>query len=265
MSTFALKSKKKLAALAFTLLLSGCAGNVNDQYNAGTISDPIEPFNRAMFKFNDVVDIVLIGPVAKGYRFIVPEPARESVRNFFKNLRSPLIVANQLLQGDIGGAGVATARFVLNTTIGIGGLIDVAEKQGLAYEKEDFGQTLAVWGMGDGFYIVWPIIGPSSLRDTAGLAVDTYADPLRIWAHNEDKDWIYITRNLTEGLANREVLIDTIEDMRKNSLDYYAAVRSIYVQHRQAEINDAADDGKTTQPYYGNAYDIPDYDDGGDQ
>ncbi len=247
-------------ALIITLCLftavtvSGCARSAPPAsgMKAAEINDPIEPVNRAIFAFNNFLDIILIEPAAKAYNFILPEVARNSVQNFMRNLRSPLIVANSLLQGDIGDAGVATARFLINTTAGIGGLVDVASTQGLSYESEDFGQTLAVWGFGDGFYLVLPVLGPSSLRDTAGLAVDSYADPVRIVTHNADKEWIYYTRGAIEGLDNRARLVKAIEDLRRNSLDYYAAVRSAYSQKRASLIRDE-------NPENGRSY-ISDYD-----
>ena len=155
-----------------------------------------------------------------------------------RNLRSPLIVGNQLLQGDLKGAGVATARFIINTTAGIGGLVDVASAQGMPYEPEDFGQTLGVWGMGDGFYLVLPLIGPTSLRDGVGMAVDSFADPVRIVAHNTENDWIYYTRVGVEALDTRSRLVKAVEDLRSNSLDYYAAVRSAYAQKRNSQLRD---------------------------
>lgn len=214
------------------------AQKADEAYNGGEISDPIEPVNRFIFGFNDILDKVLIEPLAKGYNAVLPGFARDSVQSFMRNLQSPLIVANNILQGNIGDAGIATARFVMNSTIGVVGLVDVAETQGLYYEDEDFGQTLASWGVGDGFYLVLPILGPSSLRDAAGLAVDTYADPVRIVADNTENDWIYYTRGAVKGLDTRSRLIKAVDDLRRNSLDYYAAVRSAHSQKRAALIRD---------------------------
>jgi len=246
-----------IIALVLCGSLTACANNKHKDMSYSKvpteINDPLEPLNRVIFGFNNAVDIVLFEPVSKAYLVIVPESIRNSVQNFMRNLRAPVMVANNLLQGDIGGAGVGTARFLINSTVGIGGLFDVANShQGLEYEQEDFGQTLAVWGLGDGFYLVLPLLGPSSLRDTAGLAVDTFADPVRILASNDqNNEWIYYTRNGIEALDGRSRLIDSIRDLRHNSLDFYAAIRSIYAQKRSDLIleNDGA------------AYDIPDYDD----
>lgn len=250
-------------ALCATLTLgtAGCAKSVDPQagYKTG-INDPIEPINRGIFAFNNVLDIAIIEPVAKFYNFVFPGFVRDGVQNFMRNLESPIILANQLLQGDIKGAGVATARFVINTTAGIGGLVDVASAQGLPYEPEDFGQTLAVWGVGDGFYLVLPILGPSSLRDGVGTFADSYADPVRLWADNTDREWIYYTRVAIDGIDTRSRLIKAVDDLRRNSLDYYAAVRSAYVQKRQTLIHDNGGWGGKTAPAGGTSAAIPEYD-----
>jgi phospholipid-binding lipoprotein MlaA len=168
------------------------------------------------------------------------------------NLRSPILVANNLLQGKVGDAGIATARFLINTTVGVGGLADVAGAQGLSYKDEDFGQTLGTWGVRDGFYLVLPVLGPSSLRDTAGLVVDSYADPVRLYADNTDNMWIYYTRAAVSGIDTRSRMIQAVDDMRRNSLDYYAAVRSAYSQHRQTLIRDEKPEDKPAIPSYNN-------------
>lgn len=226
--------------------LSSCAShnNSDSEYAAyedpssTNIPDPLEPLNRGVFKFNTALDVILIEPLAMGYNALLPEVVRTGIRNFLRNLRAPLHIANNLLQGDVGDAGVGAARFVINTTIGVGGVVDVAANQGLNYEQEDFGQTLAVWGVGDGFYIVWPVFGPSSLRDSAGIGVDALADPVRIIAFNADKEWVYYTRGGIEYLDTRAGLVDTLRDVRKNSLDYYASMKSMYEQRRTALIRD---------------------------
>jgi phospholipid-binding lipoprotein MlaA len=244
-----------IALCAFIALgTASCAKSQdpNATYKSSELNDPIEPVNRAIFAFNNVLDIIIVEPVAKIYNAVFPGFVRDGVQNFMRNLRSPLIVANNLLQGDFGDAGVATARFVINTTVGIGGLVDVAGRQGLAYESEDLGQTLGVWGVGNGMYIVLPIFGPSSLRDTTGMVGDYFADPLRIWTHNTDNEWIYYTRGIVEGIDNRSRLIKAVEDLRKNSLDYYAAVRSAYAQKRAALIRDENPDSTRAN--------VPDYD-----
>jgi phospholipid-binding lipoprotein MlaA len=190
-----------------------------------------------------------IEPIAKAYEAVTPSFVRDSVQSFMRNLKEPIVVANNLLQADFGGAGQAGARFVVNSTVGVLGLVDVASTKGLNYEREDFGQTLATWGLGDGFYIVLPILGPSSLRDTAGLAVDTLADPVRLATRDPNREWIYYTRTAVEVIDTRARLLAAVEDLRRNSLDYYAAVRSAYVQKRASLIK------KDTTGTGHNAYD----------
>ncbi len=228
-------------AIVMILPLAGCASS-RDQasaYKAPTeIADPLEPVNRAIFGFNNAVDIVLFEPVSKVYRFIIPSPVRDSVQNFMRNLRTPMDVAHNVLQGELGDAGVSAGRFLINTTVGIGGLFDVAARQGLEYEREDLGQTLGKWGVGHGFYLVLPLLGPSSLRDGVAMVGDAYADPVRIYAFAQDDEWIFYTRNGIEALDNRARLIDAVADLRRNSQDYYAVVRSIYGQQRYGLVHD---------------------------
>jgi phospholipid-binding lipoprotein MlaA len=240
------KNKTLLVAAAFSIsltLLSGCAATKDASkgaHGASSISDPLEPFNRAMFGFNNILDRVLIEPVAKAYTFVTPAFVRNAVQSFMRNLNEPIVFANNLLQADFGGAGVSASRFFVNTTAGVLGLVDVAAVHGLPYEEEDFGQTLAVWGFGEGFYLVLPLMGPSSARDAVGLAVDTLADPVRLATHDPNDEWIYYTRNAIEGIDNRSRLLGAVEDLRRNSFDYYATVRSAYVQRRQGLIHGQA-------------------------
>lgn len=226
--------KLSLAFAAFAVLgLSACA-NTQD----GEISDPIEGVNRGIFKFNDAVDTAVMRPVAVGYRKAVPQPARTGIRNFLRNLKSPQIVANNLLQGDLTGAANGTTRFAANTLFGLGGMVDVAAKEGVPYVEEDFGQTLGVWGVGNSPYLVLPILGSSSVRDTAGLIVDSYADPLRLWLTNTDNEGWYYAKVGVAAVDKREELIDVLDDLKKNSIDYYAATRSAYAQRRDAQVKD---------------------------
>jgi|AntRauTorcE11897_2_1112592.scaffolds.fasta_scaffold01032_9 phospholipid-binding lipoprotein MlaA len=245
-----LQNKVKSLSRIFIVLLmvtavSACAGKTYESDYAAyrdaestNIPDPLEPLNRGIFKLNTALDIVLLEPLAMGYNALLPEIVRNGIRNFLRNLRAPIHIANNILQGEVGDASVGAARFVMNTTVGVGGVFDVAATQGLNYEQEDFGQTLAVWGVGDGFYIVWPVFGPSSVRDSVGFGVDALADPVRIVAFNADEEWIYYTRNGIEFLDAKASLVDTLRDVRKNSLDYYSSVKTIYEQRRTALIRD---------------------------
>lgn len=235
------------------LSLGACSTVPEGERDIGEIYDPMEGVNRGIFAFNDAVDTIFLEPVARGYRFITPQPVRTGVRNFLRNLRSPVQVANQTLQGDLGGAANDVGRFVVNSTVGVLGLIDVADMVGLPYEQEDFGQTLAVWGVGHGPYMVLPLMGPSSMRDATGMMVDSFADPLRIYLYNTNQEeWHYARLALTV-LSTREELLDVLDDLQKNSFDYYAAMRSTYVQRRQALVNDQ-------DPEQASAPAIPDFD-----
>mgnify|MGYP000217927911 CR=1 FL=1 len=242
MQSFSLKNiARHLIVLSMVVSLSACAGmhhNADRIALDSKIADPLEPLNRGVLKFNNAVDFVILNPLAKGYNFL-PGFVRKGVGNFLSNLRTPLYAANNVLQGDVGSAGVNVARFVVNTTVGVGGLVDVAAKNGLTEQPEDFGQTLAVWGVGNGFYLVLPVLGPSSLRDTAGTFADAYADPVRIITFSEGEEWIYYTRGVVEGVHNRAGMINVLEDLKTNSLDYYSALKSIYEQRRAALIRDS--------------------------
>ncbi len=202
------------------------------------ISDPFESYNRAIFSFNDKLDRHVVEPIARGYRAVVPKPVRTGAHNVLTNLKSPLTIGNNLLQGDLSGAGDSTVRMIVNTLLGIGGIFDLAGSEGIKDQPEDFGQTLAVWGVGHGPYIVPPLLPPASLRDHTGALVDMYADPVRLWLHNTDEDhWSYFRTGF--GLLDtRTQLIDTLSELRRGSVDYYATIRSAYVQRRSALIKD---------------------------
>jgi len=236
-----------LGALAALLMLGACATAPQDpelraEFEAE--NDPIEPFNRAVFGFNEVVDGVLIKPAALIYRGVVPEPARNGVRNVLDNLRSPIVLANDLLQGDFGLAGDTVARFVINSTVGVLGIFDVATGWGFPAHSQDFGHTFASWGIGEGPYLVLPILGPSNPRDATGLAAEWFSDPFNLWMHNTDRDWVVWTRAGVNGVDLRARNIETIDELQKTSIDFYAAVRSLYRQRRAAEIQSS----QPTQP-----------------
>lgn len=245
-----------LAVAAFSLTASGCASTGNGEalyVGDEQISDPFEGGNRAVFAFNEAVDKAVLEPVARGYRYVTPKPVRNSVRNFLRNLKSPIVMGNQLLQGDLEGFANATGRLFINTLLGVGGLFDVADMGGIEYEPEDFGQTLAVWGVGNGPYMIIPLLGPSTVRDGTGMLVDSFADPVRIYMFNHDLEWLHYTRLGVSIIDAREEMLDIVDDLRANSFDYYAAIRSAYYQRRQALVNDM-DPSTSSGPA------IPDYD-----
>ena len=201
------------------------------------IYDPLEPVNRFTFEFNRYLDGLLIKPLAIMYRTFLPDVVLDGIHNALRNLRSPVIFANDLFQGSMDRAGNTLARFLINSTIGVAGLIDVAEKQGYPYHSEDFGQTLGWYGTGEGFYLVLPILGPSNARDGAGTIVDIFLDPLTYIAEAHDaNEWLWVRRGL-EGLDFRSRNIETLDELERDSLDFYARIRSLYHQQRINEIN----------------------------
>ena len=211
------------------------------------IYDPFETINRAIFSFNNVADRIVLEPIAKGYKKL-PSPLQTGISNFLSNLRAPLVVLNQVLQGQGENAFQTTGRFFVNSTVGIFGLIDVAEKMGLEEKEEDFGQTLATWGVGDGFYIVLPLFGPSNVRDTTGMIMTMMTDPINAYVVSEGEAWIVPMRTAANAVDQRSKIIDEVNALRDNSLDYYAAVRSSYYQNRNAAINNIDDSELTPLP-----------------
>jgi phospholipid-binding lipoprotein MlaA len=204
-------------------------------------NDPLEGMNRAIFHASLVTDHVVIKPVALGYRAVVPRPVRKSIRNFLNNLDSPPIFANELLQGDFDGAGTTVLRFGINSTIGVGGLFEVAEGWGLPRHTEDFGQTLGTYGMGEGPYLFLPLAGPAPPRDLAGRVVDIFLDPLTYVHMGSQNYWRYV-RVGTDAIDLRERNIETLDEIERTSVDYYASIRSLYRQTRNNEIRNGQPD-----------------------
>ncbi|MFL2543927.1 MAG: VacJ family lipoprotein [Alphaproteobacteria bacterium] len=211
------------------------------------IYDPLEGVNRAIFGFNNVADKMILEPAAKGYKNL-PTPVQSGIGNFIKNLKLPLVAVNQLLQGQGKNAAESTGRFLVNSTIGIFGLIDVADDLGLEQKEEDFGQTLAKWGVGDGFYVVLPLFGPSNLRDTSGMFMTMMTDPINAYAASQGEAWAIPLRTAANAIDQRSKIIDEVNALRNNSLDYYAAVKSSYYQNRKAAINNTNDSDLTPLP-----------------
>lgn len=208
------------------------------------INDPIEPLNRAMFTVNEALDTWFLRPAAVFYRGMIPPPVQDVVHNFLNNLTLPIVFLNDVLQGEGARAGDTAGRFIVNTTIGIAGLFDPADEMGLKAHKEDFGQTLATWGTGEGFYIVLPVFGPSNPRDAAGMVVDTLADPFGHWSRAQGaRNATHFARagRMTDWRARN---FDDVEDMRAQSLDFYATIRSLYRQNRAFHIKNGVSNGK---------------------
>ncbi len=212
-------------------------------------NDPLEGLNRGVFEFNRVVDGLLIKPVAQIYRGVLPQQAQDSVRSFLRNLRSPVILVNDVLQGDMDRAGTTISRFLVNTTLGIVGLFDVAAELGIPFHDEDFGQTLAVWGVGEGPYLMLPILGPSNPRDVVGLTSEWFLDPVNLYFTNKrDEDWVPWARAITRGIDARARSIDALDELERTSLDYYAAIRSLYRQQRANDIRNNRSEGEPVAP-----------------
>lgn len=201
----------------------------------GRDSDPWEGFNRKMFAVHLVIDDIVLVPAARAYRAVSTKKSRKGVRNFLSNAQTPNVLFNDLLQGEFKRAGKTTGRFIINSTIGFLGFADPAAKLGVSGHSEDFGQTLAVWGLPSGPYLFLPFFGPSSLRDGFGLAADTVAEPL-FWVRTDAAKYARYSRAGATALARREPVIEPLEDIEAKSLDYYASFRSFYLQARRREI-----------------------------
>jgi phospholipid-binding lipoprotein MlaA len=200
------------------------------------IADPFEPINRGMFWVNDKLYFYLFKPLARGYGAIVPRPARVSVSNFFSNVSTPVRVANALLQLNLTNVGTETYRFIVNSTIGIAGLFDPATSVAeVRRAPADFGQTLGRYGFGHGFYLVLPVVGPSSLRDGTGTFVDSYADPVR-YAGLATNDLIFV--RVFDSTNRLSLDRDTYEGIKRDALDPYLFIRTAYAQRRLAQIGE---------------------------
>jgi phospholipid-binding lipoprotein MlaA len=220
---------RRIVGLLLLTALAGCATT------GGNPNDPLEGYNRAMFGFNDGLDKAIIRPVASGYKKVVPEFARTGVSNFFSNLRDIWIGVNNILQGKVGAGASDFGRFALNTTVGILGLIDVASNAGLEKHNEDFGQTLGRWGVGSGAYVVLPILGPSTVRDSLSLfAVDWHGDPLW-YVRNIPTRYELMGLRLVDTRAN---LLDVSRLAEDAALDTYAYIRDAYLQRRRSLVYD---------------------------
>ena len=205
------------------------------------VKDCFEKLNRATFAFNQGLDKAVIKPLAEGYRNL-PDPIQRGTSNAVKNLSTLITIPNNVLQGDVRTAIINTGRLVINTTLGLLGTIDVANKMGFPkYVKEDYGQTLGAWGFGPGCYVVLPVLGPSTLRDTAGSFANVMGgDPwynASVHGNNEFlSEGLYITSKALSGIDFRADNIESFENLEKNSIDFYASVRSLYVQDRENKI-----------------------------
>jgi phospholipid-binding lipoprotein MlaA len=231
-----------IALILTSKVIAGTDGeNKLSKQNSKPTKDCFESFNRGTFALNKGLDKIILKPIAKAYRTL-PSPIRTGTNNALVNLSSLITIPNNILQGDFKTAGTNTGRFVINTTVGILGIFNVAKKMGFSeYEKEDYGQTLGVWGVGPGCYVILPVLGPSTIRDTAGSFINLMGgDPyynVSTHGNNEylDRSDYMLTKTLT-AIDFRSKSIDSLDNLEKNSMDFYASVRSLYLQDRQRKV-----------------------------
>ncbi|MBT5158084.1 MAG: VacJ family lipoprotein [Rhodobiaceae bacterium] len=240
--------QKFLMASLLASSLAACASSGAVPATAGSDRDPYESFNRKMFAVEQTLDAYVLEPVAKGYLY-VPQPVRRSFRNFLNNLISPVTLANDLFQGEMARASTTALRLGINTVVGIGGLFDPATRLGLERHEEDFGQTLATYGVKPGPYLYIPLLGPSPPRDLFGWGFDWLFDPVTYTG--SDSLTGPIVRYTLDGVDARAANMGIIDEIERSSIDFYATVRSLYRQNRESEINN----GVT------NIDDLPDIDD----
>ncbi len=218
-------------------------GENDGDRQADHIDDPIEGFNRAVFAVNDVFDTMIFRPLAALYGYLTPDPAKIAARRFFKNLTAPVLMVNDLVQLDGTDAAVTAGRFVVNSTIGVLGLFDVATSFGLEEHHADFGQSLHSYGLGSGPYIVLPVLGPSTLRDGFGQGIDYLIDPFN---YVLTSDW-KTRRTVGSALVQREDLVFPLDELRSSSVDYYSALRAAYYQKRSIQLHKGRGSSKATQ------------------
>jgi len=238
--------KKILIASLISFMLASSVNAGTDGENSlskkpGAVKDCFEGLNRATFSLNQGLDKAIFKPVAKGYRKL-PSPVRAGTSNALINLSSLITVPNNVLQGEFKKAGINTGRFIVNTTVGILGIFDVAAKMDFPeYEKEDYGQTFGAWGIGAGCYLVLPVLGPSTVRDTFGSFINVLGgDPYyNASSHGNNEylsDSLYMKTKILSGVDFRAKNLESIDNLEKNSMDFYASVRSLYLQDRQQKI-----------------------------
>lgn len=231
-----------ILVLAAALSLAGCA-SAPATSDPSQPNDPLESMNRGIFSFDQKVDRYLVKPSAQAYVDVVPEPARNGMHNFLTNLDLPVTFANDVLQGEVDRAGQTFGRFTINSTIGVGGILDLATPMGIPYHSEDFGQTLAVYGVPEGSYLVLPFFGPDPPRDLAGQVADVFLDPFT-YVKLREHGWYSFGRAYFSLLDLRSRNLGTLEGIERSSVDYYASVRSLYRQLRNNEIRNGKTDVK---------------------
>ena len=225
--TITFSSLARIIGVACILALTGCATATDPR-------DPLEPMNRGIYQFNDTVDKAVMKPVAQGYKAVLPSPVRTGISNFFSNIDDLLIALNNVLQFKLDKAASDISRVAFNTTFGIAGLFDVATSFGLEKHDEDFGQTLGYWGVGDGPFLMLPLLGPSNVRDTAGLVAYYHLDPVSNLDHVPTRNSLTALR----AVDHRARLLDAEKVLDEAALDPYTFLRDAYIQHRRSAVYD---------------------------
>ena len=239
-----MKSRFIILFIVFSVAIVGCAKapEKSNLYTTQSLnisnSDPLEPINRVVFSFNNIFDRLILRPIAVVYRGIVPEFVRNRVTYSLNNLGMPITAVNNLLQGELAKAGISTSRFLINSTVGILGFFDPASSMGLESNNEDFGQTLTVWGVPSGPYLVLPLIGPSNPRDFTGFLSTSLLDPMYQVGGGSTSGSLRTYRLATGAVNWRSQNIEVFDDLQNNSVDHYAAVRSFYSQSRESQAAD---------------------------
>lgn len=214
------------------------------------LNDPLEPTNRFFYVVYDRADTYVLEPIARAYRFVVPAPVRTGVSNSLSNLNTPVKLGNDILEGKPRRAGDTTMRFLINSTVGVLGVFDVAAEWGYAKHDADFGLTLGHWGIPDGPYLFLPVVGPSGTRDLTGFAVDTVGDPFMWVGQGTAVQALGWSRTYVKAINAREKALDPIESIRKTALDPYATFRSLYRQYREGQLTKLRDDNRATVPVW---------------
>lgn len=228
-----------IALLLAGAALAGCAAPPADPAARAAYdqaNDPLEPLNRKTFALNQFLDKWFFKPTAQTYVAVVPDDGRKAIHHMLDNMKEPTLFFDNLLQGQFKRASISLGRLVVNTTVGFGGMVDVMTLSGVERQPADFGQTLYVWGMPSGPYLILPMLGPTNPRDAVGSAVDSYDDPFTILANDHGITELTTTRFFVGGVEERASVLDELDSLEKNSVDFYAEMRSLAQQHRAAEL-----------------------------
>jgi phospholipid-binding lipoprotein MlaA len=241
------RSVNRLAGVVL-LLAAGVLASCGPAPIPEGINDPLEQQNRAMHEVNKALDRNAVRPVARAYGDVVPGPGRTAIANIGSNVALPSNIVNGLLQADLPSASTNTARFLINTTVGIGGLLDPATAIGVLRDDKDFGETLHRWGVGEGNYVELPVIGPTTERDLAGMLVDVFLNPLRFILPDVEANWA-TGFQIAAGIGSRDRFSDTIDSVLYESADSYAQTRLLFLQNRRYELGQGGPSGEFIDPY----------------